>query len=782
MMAEEHLAPWQLRRRRPLSSGGDLTPVVAHRDGCAVRSGKRNRPSDAPSADPSRVRARDHLIRQMLTRLKEWGVVEKVKGKLTISREDTLLDVWHRYFAREDVEIRGNPFFKTYRSIRSMLEVTDLVHPDWVLQGYVAVYGEQGVRKYRVMQVLGRNGAVDDAYARLCDMVGRTVKQHPTRGEGTLDDLLALLPEDTREAFRGHLSRELYPPIQPIQPNHVWRVKNLRGAPLGVLAALAVIESTGNRRTSNNTSTLIRSAEVHSRLVGGIDQQDGDAVSAALLAHLRSTAGKKGETTATVAVRDWARLQRAAVSLAELVLKEDAPKVLALLPACRGFYGELDEAFKERQRKMTRKARRPQPEKVEDVAWMVSHLIDIQAATENRVFQLEQMLKALGAKLRSARRALEHGLETGFEWQGPVVRPDGSLGEGEQTVHFRLVPESLLTERAAARRDDPGLLRYYPDDGGPRTGERHDPERWQRLHVVYDRTEPAEPGGEWHEPDFVQFFRWGVFEGDSRLTDEVSRERLRLLAELNLPQWVAPTEGLLGHSDARRAVAIAARGADPATGDIVIPLLDLYHALAYARIALRFGIRWGARLSETMQLRIGCAKTHVRDGARKPYVELKPKGWDVMGKFGMDPGTAKAIRSVRALSNARWHGRRLTETGEPWLPDVNCGQRTRDDLADAAYIFQNGRRALRPEELTAFIKVLLHGVVDFRSHDGRRIFATALGLDGSGYDEIGVLLHHSPGSAMPARYDLSALIVSDDAAERHNAAADAREIGATVDA
>lgn len=241
--------------------------------------------------------------------------------------------------------------------------------------------------------------------------------------------------------------------------------------------------------------------------------------------------------------------------------------------------------------------------------------------------------------------------------------------------------------------------------------------------------------------------------------------------------------GFLGHGRAAKPIALYARGRDPeADGSrIVIPLVPLYHAMAYARIMLRYGIRWGARLGEIMQLRVGCQRKHRVGGSWKPYLELKPKGWQIMGKFGIDNGTAKAIAQARAFTCARWHGWRPGAKGRPELAVVPHGDRRRDDLEAAAYHFQGRVKALSPKDLTLFARILLAGVVDMKSHDGRYVFATALGLDGLDYEGLGVLLHHSPSSAMPKRYDLSALIRSDDAAERFNRSVDAGVLGLVAD-
>jgi hypothetical protein len=389
--------------------------------------------------------------------------------------------------------------------------------------------------------------------------------------------------------------------------------------------------------------------------------------------------------------------------------------------------------------------------------------------------------------LPRAKALLDQGLDAGFEWTGAVIRADGTLGVGEQTVSFSFKRGStLLTEAHERDPDDMNLrarLPRRPGGIGGFSGLSHSARTWDSIHVVYDGTAACDPDGEAVEPFFVEFFRCGAFEADRLMSDLVRNRRLEVLDRLGLSQRTYPPDGFLGHGRLAKPVALYARGRDPEadSGRIVIPMVPLYHAMAYARILLRYGIRWGARLGEIMQLRKGCQRQHRVDGRWKAYLLLKPKGWQTMGKFGIDDGTAKATAQIRAFTCARFHGWRPGARGRPELPVVPHGDPRRDDLEREAYTFQGRGKALSPKDVTLFARILLSGVVDMKSHDGRYVFATALGLNGADYEELGVLLHHSPSSAMPKNYDLSALIRSDEAAERFNRSVDAGVLGMVAD-
>ena len=184
-----------------------------------------------------------------------------------------------------------------------------------------------------------------------------------------------------------------------------------------------------------------------------------------------------------------------------------------------------------------------------------------------------------------------------------------------------------------------------------------------------------------------------------------------------------------------------------------------------------------------MQIRLGaeCFGKH-RKGRSSIYLSLKPKGWLQHGKFGIDVGTLKAIKALKAFTVNRWHPTVFDEKHKPTLPAVPFGNsQPRGELPEARYLLQAKHRALTPAELMTFNRILLMGVIDMRSHDGRYIFATMLGLRGAGYTSIGQLLHHSPGSAMPAKYDLSLLMLADEAAERFNAQCEAGLAGQVAD-
>lgn len=695
-----------------------------------------------------------------------------------------LRDLWVAYdTAMAEVgppAVTGRTFLRNYCRIKRNTGARLVPHRDWVLRGYLLTFGQKGCIKQRIRLIFGAD-LLEDTFDRLCQIAGITVKKEVRRKVGSEDELMELFPDEARPLLRAHLRQDIYPEIPPINKNFCSRVCRLNGDPTRVLLGLGLISATAKGTCESRQRDLLGHGETLGDLFADQDMQDEAALSERLHAFLSGAADPAEERKRQRCARDWFFLQREASSLAKLLLGDDHQFLTSLLPAFREPDERFAALFEDIGKRQKRSKKERSEKKGQEVHSMIERLTDIQAAVENRFFMLEGMMRNLMSAMSGAANIADG--RAGFDWTGPIIRADGTLAPGEQTVSFDLVPESELFRRALDKfLDDRALTnrlpRNFQDD--PRfSGAWHRHDRWNRVHLVYRGTAPCSPGDECVEPFFVELFRRGAFEPDYRSGDEESLIRTRLLESMRLPHYNYPIEGLLSHPKDDRIIARYSREAHSKTGerDIIIPLASFYHAMAYARIVLRFGIRWGARIGETAQLRVGCAKTHKRGGRDAIYVELLPKGWDVMGKFGMDAGTAKAIASIRAFTNQRWHGGRLAENREPWLPTVAPGDERRKNIADAAYFFQNATRAMTPTELVRFARVLLFGILDFDGHDERRVFATALGLNGHGYDTIGPLLHHSPGSAMPATYDFSSLIVSDDAAEAFNASMDAGAVG-----
>ncbi|WP_326522940.1 hypothetical protein [Sphingomonas sp.] len=667
----------------------------------------------------------------------------------------------------------GDGFFELYRRVRTNLYANSVPHPDVALRAYLAFFGKDGAHCHSMTALLGSQPLIAEARTRLDLMVGKGAHHYRRGLTGDLDDLLEILPPWARDRFRSHLAQVRHPATVLPTMASVGRLCALPDGPIRLRGALCLIAKAAEGNSLANQREWVRYHCRHAnimKLKSSTSMEDVtrslDLYASGLLLPL-DIEEPRVKTAAA-----WRIADTTARKLALLVLGDDAELLTCCLPALHhdadGYQNRLNVRIKELGK--PRKGKRL--EKVEPI---VSALTLILAAMENRVAQLEGLLTALAEQMPTARQRMDAGLRVGFGWTGPVVRADGSLGVTDQTIDFELFSEGeLLTiahDRSYRLKD---VKRRMPAGHGEGSayGVQHDAGRWGKIHLVYRGTTPADPDGEAVEPLWVDLFRWDVLDWTDRHSEKVKLGRRERTARHGLPEYDSPKRGILIPSSQDHDIAMFARGDDPEAEDslIVIPLVEFYHAMAYARIALSYGIRWGARIGEILQIRLGpdCFRSHKVDGEMQPYVALQPKGWSTHGKFGLDAQSAGAMKSAKLFTNTRFYLGSMDDKGEPTLPMVPFCQSDRG-LPPARYLFQHDGKMVIPEELALYGTVLLIGVIDMTSHDGRYTFATAMGLEDASYQEIGVLLHHSPGSAMPKSYDLSAAIDAAAAAERFNA-------------
>jgi hypothetical protein len=552
------------------------------------------------------------------------------------------------------------------------------------------------------------------------------------------------------------------------------------------MAALLLIAASADGCGYQWQLSRLANAERFDDIISPEDQLDGDATTLALEAY---TAGillptDKPQVRARTASKHYSAIEAACRAAVDL-FGEDADWVMRLLP----MHHRDGIDFVIRQRRLLRDLEdTAEARKNIKFAKMIPSLIDMLVAAENRTFQLETILARVGQALHSGRGALDAGLNVRIDCPVPVVRSDGALGTGVQIVRLNLVKESAMLRSALLQAPrDPELL--WRVSGGERPwtdiGLYTRWPNFERVHVLYEGTAPAVTGGDAAEPFFVEFFRWGTFEPQRNMPEKVALRRSEILRRLGMKLENAIPPGFLAGDLSRRDTQSACRNVYDLGSFVVLPLVAFHHAMQCARLVLRFGTRWGARVGETMQIRHGdnFMGTHIRDGEQQPYVTLKPKGKDY-AKFGCDVGTLQLIRNVKDIAHVRWYSEEFDDRGRPSVPVTHYGNKTRHDIDDARHVLvgPNGQ-ALRHSALVLFCRILMDGVIHLSSddpltpHDQRIMFASALGLRGVGYEQMGDLLHHNLGSSLTAKYDFSDLITSGDAAEQFNRQIDIDLIG-----
>lgn len=728
---------------------------------------------------PLDCRVQGNVHGTTLRKLTDWGVIEFDGRRYVLPGEGTFRAVWKAWVDAgcPTPGVTGRERLSLYRRIRQVLRVKHISHPDVILLEVMSFTNGRRVSRKLTSALVGE--PVKRAVRRMEMISGSGRKEQSPWIVGSMDDLLALLPPETHGRITADLAKERVPPVRPPTPQQIGRVTAIGSPPLRLLAATLLLAASSNRVGQSTTIGWIRKCERYAEMLPAGGEQSPTAVGWALESYLAGAAlPLDRDAVRAITASDYASALNLAHAYLVRVVGEDAAEIAADLPA-----RQVDEGtFTAKAREARTLSRVPERTKrVEQVKDLVPRMSDVLIACENRVAQVEWMAAACLASVASAAARLDAGLDAGFEHEGPVIEADGRLGTDTQIVSFAFKREGDLLEKAYRINPSDALSKWLRPgfDGLPGAGFNHDPERYRRLHVVYLGTRPAAGSSRCVEPWFVDLFRWGMVEPDNMLPNPISQERHRLLTMNGLPLDPPGRVGMLCHDPDRRTAARFARTHDPDLGSILVPLINLYHAATYGRLILRYGMRWGARFGETLQIRLGpdCFRTHLVGGRKEIYLALKPKGWADHGKFGVDVGMLEAIRQVKLFTHARWFPDVFNDKGEPWLPDHRFGDGHRLDLPPAAYIFTGRGGALPPAVLTYIVRVLMVGVIQTTRHVDRIVFATMLGLDGVSYEPLGVLLHHRPGSRMPSHYDLSPLIASSAPIIKFNSREDAQLIG-----
>lgn len=639
--------------------------------------------------DPLHRKDLADLFCQTLAKLEKWGVLRKIFGQVVRPGDGSLEAAWLDWCARRcpTPGVEGRDRLSRYHQVRLALKARALEHPEFIVVEAIELFAPKRLTRKMVYALLG--GPVEAALAIQARYLGDGIKRGGARKAGKLDDLLAEFDSQSRDLLMSDLKREVLPPIQPPSPAHIARVLAIRPGPIRLLAATLLLANSSNRVTASTACMWVANCERYADVLPAGDELVPVAVSRGLTDYLRGNLRPldRDQIRARVCV-DY----RSAVSIAERhlvrVLRDDAQPYLARLPVLP----DEARAFAKEAATKVRDARKPGRAEREDQAIdLVPRFAEVLIGVENRVIQLEWLVSKCLSALPDAEAALDAGLAAGFEDVREVIDEGGGIGAGVQRVSFSFRREGDLLQRAYRAWPNERLAKVLDQfggrGGGP--GKYHDCEKWRRLHVVYEGTTALENCDRAVEPWFVDLFRWGMLEPDHRLPGYISEMRRRGIIAGGLPLAPPTSAGLLCNDQSRRATVKLARTDDPTRGAIIVPLINLYHAALYGRLILSYGLRWGARFSETTQLRLGpdCFRTHFMGGEEALYVALKPKGWSDYGKFGIDDGMIETILRAKLFTHARWFADTFNDKGEPWLPSVRFGDSARKDLPIAPYLF-----------------------------------------------------------------------------------------------
>jgi len=201
-------------------------------------------------------------------------------------------------------------------------------------------------------------------------------------------------------------------------------------------------------------------------------------------------------------------------------------------------------------------------------------------------------------------------------------------------------------------------------------------------------------------------------------------------------------------------------------GIIIVPIQAMYHAFLYGLTLLTFNLKTGPRIGEMMQLRLGhdCFRVEFSDGAWKPVARLKPKGELTDVAFPLPEDVTELLNHCVRFTNARWFSDMQDDKGKPCLPVHAFGDRQRQDINPAQFIFTGRSHTLSAGHLAYFMRLLLVGIARMRSHDGRAVFTSMMLLSGARREAVDRAINHAPNSPTLRPYDVSGALSPDSRA------------------
>ncbi len=627
--------------------------------------------------------------------------------------------------------------FDRYRRVKRILKAGSLPpHRRSILvaQRYA---GDRLLTQRYGRELLGQ--ACSQAEIAAADLPGMRLVARERRTPAPLEGLIDLFPNACRARLQASLEQAVIPEIVPPTEHHVGRVLALIGEPYRLLAASALLAASVESLGPGMHALYVTIAERLDQVLACVDHLDRSAVTAALE---RAVENDLDRPMAWSFYQLGGMMERAARFLIA-TLGADAPALIDGFPAMHRDYPR----FRARMRRFIDEGDASRREaKRNRVAALAPEFDRMMIAADNRAAQAESILVAVS----KARKAFsEGGIDGGLvECLGPVVRPDGSLGDGQQIVRFALRREADLVAAALNHNPkDPTILaaNYY---------RRYRLDLACREHLVYLETVPALPDGECVEPFFVEPIRLGLLDDGLGLTCEQEEKRRRLLDASGLSLATAAVEGILHHGRDQRVIVRALRRASGTVSPVIVPITNLVHGLMIARVVVGMGVRTGARIGETRQLRNGCLAKEALNGRNRYVAMLRPKGHDDDVAYEIHPSTLEQLRRLQRLAHARWFPHEF-EAGKPTVPVVPLREPRRPSAYPGRYLLVGPKGVLSRAELNVLVRFLFVGLADVLPHDLRYLFITGLGLAGVSLKEMRVAARHSPGSYSTPKYDVS---------------------------
>lgn len=636
--------------------------------------------------------------------------------------------------------------FYRYKKARRSIGAQNEDVPDSALLLLVREFGPN-VPMTILTQRLGGQASEQKRKARIRDLTGMTKSLPGPITTGDLEQLLSILPASMKGDLLRALATKTLPAIPNLSATHIGQICALETPEVRILGALALLSSCLHRRSHAHRQKIISAIKRMDRIINGAS--GSDARNAVLLDYLegRSIPGDntkiRSEMPETIA---W--LRRLATDVGPkigrtldaefpgLIIRISKPKVLR--PQIKAELAtELTESTVLQSRDL-RSNPDERPPEVQRRLTLLRVAPQIIHSVRERIDELERVAN----RFRSIREHCQKGRGIfSVELEGSV-NIDGSAGRPRRAP-FSFIHSSMLYDELVS-----GAV------PGWRKGTPEPPPEKTYLCISQD----PHPDDAW----FAQLMRTRAIASQPSGIAELDEQRQRMFHAGALPAGRSAPSSLLDFERPDRKLARHASRVDIA----LVPIVEFYHAMLMAALVIMYGLRFGARIGETMQIRLGsdCMDEDEREGRTVHILRLIPKGAHTATIFQTDPEIRTIIRQIVRLAHSRWFPQ-CYRNGEIDLPVVRYGNRARQNIPDGKFILRNEKRALSGTHLAMFIKVLLFGLVDMKSHDGRYVIATIMSVLGYDVDETGSVLHHAPGSREAEVYDLSEYLSNEEIEE-----------------
>lgn len=597
-----------------------------------------------------------------------------------------------------------------------------------------------GIHSTEVQAVLrcGHDGALS---RRLTDelrlLAGRAVRRRRAVGIKALDlDLFAeIMPAGLRELPDTALDPSGPAPAPSGRElAAIARMRHVRS--FGAVAALVVAAS--SRRPGALERTLGDLASID-RLVEelGIDWKNPSAMNGAMLALLEGKAcAGMSDVMRRLAVSGWLMLERYVRSYRDRQPERLRALLDEILPTPDPDVARLRRAA---HRLLKRIRQAAQVGRKHRVAALRTDLERTMVALDRRCDQLGAVADACRA---AADELARHGSEMlDFEVLGPVLRMDGSFGEGVQAVRMRAWTERALLADFTRSPADYRLEVAWNLRNLVRRRNASDRVFFEHLGVS-----PAEAGRDGSEQPFYVEPLVTMATGHAITMPNALRERRReLFMEYGLPPVRGGLDGLFSF-DAEGAAILRAAAR---RGRTVLPVLEFEHAMRYAHLALRTCSATGARLHEVMQMaenRSRWRAVATPQGGRPAFLAIDKLPGDrhlavaTETEHLLDAVTFRYKVALVTLTRNRCH-----DGGA--LPECMAAPKIAWKRPPARYVFSYRGKALNDHDLIQYLGFLAMGFPRMRFHDHRHIDAQRLRDLGVSDEAIGLSMGDTPEMA-----------------------------------